>query len=315
MHLPKLKITAFSSIAELYNGLQDAILGGSDLANISSPQHIAQQYQDAIYDHLFLILTYLSPSLPTLSGLKLLKLSYLARLLRSALILSLESLSSNLLYSHILGRVEGRMYVIEFQKQGLPHVHILIILHPDDKPKTVEDINSIVCAEIPNLIQQPYLYNIITNCMIYGPCRPIKPNAQCMKNGKCSKHYPQTFSETTVIDQNGYSIYRYHNNSQTFVKNSFEYNNIWIIPYNPYLSAKYGIYINIEIAISITSVKYLYKYIYKGGDHIIAEIGNQQQIYLCSQSFMVNLPFFYASTQPCYNSTSTPSSRSTYNSL
>ena len=30
----------------------------------------------------------------------------------------------------IFGRVIGKIHVIEYQKRGLPHAHILLILHP-----------------------------------------------------------------------------------------------------------------------------------------------------------------------------------------
>jgi len=35
---------------------------------------------------------------------------------------------------------------------------------------------------------------------------------------------------------------------------------------SPYLTAKYYIYINVKIYASIKSIKYIYKYIYKGSD-------------------------------------------------
>lgn len=37
--------------------------------------------------------------------------------------------------------------------------------------------------------------------------------------------------------------------------------NRWVVPYNPYLTLKYEAHINVEICISLTSVKYLYKYV------------------------------------------------------
>ena len=48
--------------------------------------------------------------------------------------------------------------------------------------------------------------------------------------------------------------------------------NRWVVPYNPYLSRKYRVYINIEIYITIKAVKYIYKYIYKGPDKVTLEI-------------------------------------------
>jgi hypothetical protein len=40
----------------------------------------------------------------------------------------------------------------------------------------------------------------------------------------------------------------------------------WVVPYNPYLLLKYNCHINVEICNSVSAVKYLYKYVYKGYD-------------------------------------------------
>jgi len=48
--------------------------------------------------------------------------------------------------------------------------------------------------------------------------------------------------------------------------------NRWIIPYNLHLTTKYHTHINMEICSSISVVKYLYKYVYKGPDRAIAVI-------------------------------------------
>jgi hypothetical protein len=283
--------------AELYNGLQDALADGTDLNEVGqriilpstfvgSPRHMIQQYQDAmaIVTHtsnpdIFITFT----ANPQWDEIREAILPHQTPQDRPDIIsrvfkLKLNALCKDLFDNNVLGRVRAHMHVIEFQKRGLPHAHILLILNSEDKPRTVEVIDSIVCAEIPDPDEQPHLYNIVTRCMIHGPCGSVKPKARCMKDGKCSKHYPHTFSEATVVDENSYPMYRRSNNGRTFVKEGFECDNRWIVPYNPYLSAKYNAHINVEIATSISSVKYLYKYVYKGGDRASAEIHSQQQM-------------------------------------
>ena len=39
-----------------------------------------------------------------------------------------------------------------------------------------------------------------------------------------------------------------------------------MVPYSPYLSLRYKVYINVEICGSVKAVKYIHKNIYKGGD-------------------------------------------------
>ena len=46
--------------------------------------------------------------------------------------------------------------------------------------------------------------------------------------------------------------------------------NTRVAPYNPFLLLKYRTHINVEVVASISAVKYLYKYVYKGPDRTMA---------------------------------------------
>ncbi len=53
--------------------------------------------------------------------------------------------------------------------------------------------------------------------------------------------------------------------------------------YNPFLFRKYGCHINIKVHASIHALKYIHKYIYKGHDFTIMQIGcepNEVEQYL-----------------------------------
>jgi hypothetical protein len=142
----------------------------------------------------------------------------------------------------IFGRVNAMVHTIEFQKRGLPHMHLLIFLHEDDKIRDAAHVDSIVSAQIPDPELHPQLYHTITTCMLHTRCGdhrdPDKPPPPCMVNGRCSKNYPKEFSEVTVYGENGYPQYARPNNGRTVRKNGFDYDNRWVVPYNPYLSAK-----------------------------------------------------------------------------
>ena len=47
--------------------------------------------------------------------------------------------------------------------------------------------------------------------------------------------------------------------------------NRWVVPYNPYLLLKFNAHINVEICSTVSAVKYLYEYVYKGHDRVIIE--------------------------------------------
>ena len=178
----------------------------------------------------------------------------------------------------VFGKVNAHMYVIEFQKRGLPHAHILIIVDPADKPLTPEHVDTVISAEIPDPIAYPELHDVIVSSMLHGPCGPHNTSSPCMEDGKCTKRYPKPFREHTTLPSDDYPQYKRSNNGRTFVKNGHTFTNADVVPYNPYLSAKYNCHINVEIATGILSVKYLYKYIYKGHDRTCVTIQNEDDV-------------------------------------
>ena len=48
----------------------------------------------------------------------------------------------------------------------------------------------------------------------------------------------------------------------------------WIVPYNPYLTKKFEPHISVEACTTIKSVKYLFKYVYKGHDCASIEVSS-----------------------------------------
>ena len=179
----------------------------------------------------------------------------------------LQELLKDLINNQWFGKVMAYVYVVEFQKRGLPHAHILLILSPEDKIRSIEKYDSIVSAEIPDPIVYPLAYETVKSCMIHGPCGILNPSAPCMKNGKCHKHYSKNFQKSTKESDNGYPIYcRCNNGHFITTKSGVQLDNRWVIPHNIGLTTKYNVHINVEICNSILAIKYLYMYVYKGHD-------------------------------------------------
>ena len=180
--------------------------------------------------------------------------------------IKLKSLLNDLIEKQILGKVCAHIYVIEFQKRGLPHAHILIVLDECDKIKSAEQVDVMVSAEIPNKEIHKLAYETVTTSMMHGPCGVGYPDAPCMKDGKCSKGYPKTFQSETFLANDKYPVYRRRADGNFVVKKGFILDNRWVVPHNLYLSTKYNAHINVEICNTIGAVKYLFKYVYKGSD-------------------------------------------------
>lgn len=64
--------------------------------------------------------------------------------------MKLKALMHDILKKKVLGYAPAHVYTIEFQKRGLPHAHILIILTPEDRFKSIAEVDAAVSAEIPN---------------------------------------------------------------------------------------------------------------------------------------------------------------------
>lgn len=169
------------------------------------------------------------------------------------------------------------MYTIEFQKRGLPHAHILIFLHPSSKYPTAAGIDQIISAEVPDPKKHNALYNLVKCHMMHGPCGLARTSSPCMRNNKCSKFFPKKYTEQTIVDVDGYPVYKRSSNTHTIVKNGITLDNRHVVPYNPRLLLKYQAHINMEWCNQSTSIKYLFKYIHKGYDRITASIVNSNQ--------------------------------------
>ena len=198
-----------------------------------------------------------------------------------------DSIMEDLLKNDILGKVIAHSATIEWQKRGLTHVHILLIMKDSDKPKTPEMIDMAISAEIPDQKTNPKLYKVITENNIHGPCgTAINADSPCMGgvgvHRHCTKDFPKPFSNATTVREDSYPQYRRRGpqcGGQTYTidRSGFIVDNSWVVPYNPFLSLKYECHINCESVATIGAVKYLFKYITKGNDRVIIQLDSEGQ--------------------------------------
>lgn len=85
--------------------------------------------------------------------------------------MKLDEMIKYLIEQGCLRKVVSYLMVVEFQKRGLPHVHILLILDEASRPKTSDSIDNLVSAVIPDPVKTPTLYLLVTKDMLHGPCK------------------------------------------------------------------------------------------------------------------------------------------------
>ena len=172
---------------------------------------------------------------------------------------------------HVFGECTGWTYSIEFQKRRLPHIHMLIILK--NPPKMSPDFDRYVSAEIPPEFNTELRKIVATNNL--HTC-----SLQCRdKNGMCKKHFPQKYTSFTHVpeessrpivrrrattEKDGFSITTMRDNKKV------EYTNADVVSYNAKSSMRYRCHLNIMPTTGWRSIKYIFKYVYKGPDRALA---------------------------------------------
>ncbi|KAI9072566.1 hypothetical protein K1719_045453 [Acacia pycnantha] len=171
--------------ADMYRGLSDALISGErNASNIGKriilpssftggARYMIQAYQDAMticrfagYPDLFITFT-CNPSWPEIARFctrESLTASNRADILSRIFRLKLKALMNVIKQKKLFGNVRAGTQtifclccLIEFQKRGLPHAHILIWLAECDKIKEPEDVDKIISAEIPNPDSDPQM--------------------------------------------------------------------------------------------------------------------------------------------------------------
>lgn len=220
--------------ADVYQGIVDSVNAG-DTSGIATnlgrrivlpssfsggPRAMQQGYQDAIAlvrkfgkPDLFITMT-CNPNWPEIKaalmeGQTVADRPDLAvRVFQMKLEKLLEDLKGSGKRDGLFGKCVAQVHVVEFQKRGLPHAHILLILAPEDKPLLAEQIDEIVSAELPDERTHPVLHAIVTRCMLHGPCGTVKPTSPCMKDGSCSKRFPKAYQNSTQVGRDSFPLYK-----------------------------------------------------------------------------------------------------------
>ena len=152
----------------------------------------------------------------------------------------LKSLINFIVKHKVFGSMCCWMYSVEWQKRGLPHLHILVWHYNKISPN---EIDNVICAEIPDADIDKDFHEIVTKRRIHGPCVMLNQNLPCMMDRRCSKRYPQALVSNTVTGTHGYPLYRRRlvedggKLATIQMRNGdIDIDNWWVVPYSPLLS-------------------------------------------------------------------------------
>ncbi|XP_026417496.1 uncharacterized protein LOC113312978 [Papaver somniferum] len=265
---PTLRSDQYSCIADIKN----ADLNPGDRGNpvilpsshTGSGRHMHEIYQDSMaitrfhhHPDIFLTMT-ANPNWPEIRNALIGNQSVTDRpdLVARVFELKRKALMKEIKEKKVFGTVVAHVYTIEFQK------HM---------------VDRFVSAEFPDERNDPILFD--PKCMVHGPCGERDPGAACMSKGKCTKGYPKKYTDTTTLDEGGYPSYRRRRDGiEVTVRNNKKAYNIYVVPYNPHLSRMFNCHINVEICAGIRDVKYINKYIHKGGDRATMVLREHDEI-------------------------------------
>ena len=164
--------------SELYQGIVDAVTAGETRGNqvgrrivlpasfVGGPRDMRRRYLDAMAlvqrfgkPDLFITMTCNPEWKEILDELKESQRSQdRPDLISRVFHAKFQDLKDQLFRREIFGRVAANVHVIEFQKRGLPHAHMLILLKPEFKITTPDQYDKFISAEIPDKEKYPRLY-------------------------------------------------------------------------------------------------------------------------------------------------------------
>ncbi|CAL1353065.1 unnamed protein product [Linum trigynum] len=280
---------------ELYQGLVDAFsrgdITGDGLGTVilpatytGSPRYMNELYLDAMAACQFfgnpdLFITFTcNPQWPEITeafkescgSRSELKPEIVARVFH----MKLQDLIDDIKKNNYFGRALAVVYTVEFQKSGLPHVHILVWLEASSKLSTVESVDATISAELPDPQLDPVGYEAVSKFMLHGPCGDSNPSSPCMKDGLCSKSFPKAFNSETIIDKFGCTVYRRRDTGVSATKGLTVIDNSYVVPHNRNLVVRYQAHINVQVCYQGKLVKYLFKHITKGPGRSMAVVEN-----------------------------------------
>ncbi|GJW36069.1 hypothetical protein Tco_0058989 [Tanacetum coccineum] len=142
----------------------------------------------------------------------------------------------------------------------------------DRRTRRDEDIDMYVSAELPTQHADPQGYRIVSELMMHDPCGLANPSAAYTQNNKCKKDFPKEYCNQTYVDKGEFVHYKRRDTGVTTIRQNMGLDNRYVVPYNKQLLLAFYAHINVEYCGWTMLIKYLFKYISKGTDRVVARI-------------------------------------------
>ena len=189
---------------------------------------------------------------------------------------------------NLFGKAQYFLNVIEFQKRGLVHCHI-VIKFEGLSPEARHEVDSWIWTNLlDENIANGELREKVIKKMINQKCVDFNPNAACTttcsktKQKFCSKHFPQPFAGTLStntatgraeykrVDNGDKATIKQRNGDGEYVETDVD--NRYVVPYNPWLLMNYDCHNCVDLVTAKAVIAYLYNNCFKGKDMAKAKI-------------------------------------------
>ncbi|KAE8738105.1 hypothetical protein FOCC_FOCC016421 [Frankliniella occidentalis] len=186
-----------------------------------------------------------------------------------------------LVQKQCFGRALAYACVIEYQKRGLPHCHVILTVHPDDMPQCGREVDLLIRAEIPDKEKEPELYELVTKLNLHHLCHEKNRRNEevfCRLDGKhCKSRFPKDFCDETTMDGRRVN-YRRRDTGITYKNPSTGeiFDNRQVVAFSPFLTLELGTNTNAELCSGdAQSNKYISLYMNKSGDQVYTSIAEE----------------------------------------
>ena len=156
----------------------------------------------------------------------------------------------------ILGPYVYHIYVVEFQKRGLPHLHMALRVNREVDPNNVDKfIDEFISVKLhhPN---DPELEDMVGEIMVHNHTKSCNQNrrVQPTVDSPCKKKFPIKPCAKSNVNSKGYAVY----------KRAAE--DAYVVSYNPDLLKWGGAHINVVFTQNVLFIAYIFKYMFKNAN-------------------------------------------------